>query len=170
MGREPSVLAYRLSGSRRTRYFEVDRSRQLTYLGGASVGGRVRARIRSAIGTGDDLVWSCGSSSWRTALSLLFTLRQGLRRRNLYSLRAFVFFFVQTTIHPSTNIFVSLSLSFSSSHTLTQTLPRSLSLSPPLSGPLPLFLFHPFSRSFFLSLSLSLSSLFFPLLQFTSLR
>lgn len=45
----------------------------------------MRARIGSAIGAGYDLVRSCRSSGRWTALSLLFTLRQGLRRRNLYS-------------------------------------------------------------------------------------
>lgn len=45
----------------------------------------MRARVGSTIGAGYDLVRSCRSSGRWTALSLLFTLRQGLRRRNLYS-------------------------------------------------------------------------------------
>lgn len=45
----------------------------------------MRARVGPTIGAGYDLVRPCrGSGRW-TALSLLFTLRQGLRRRNLYS-------------------------------------------------------------------------------------
>lgn len=85
----------------------------------------MRARIRSTVGAGDDLVRSCRTSSWWTALSLLFTLRQGLRRRNSYSLRSF-FFFVQTTIHPSTNFSLCLTLEHirTGTHTLSPSLPR----------------------------------------------
>lgn len=45
----------------------------------------MRARVGPTIGAGHDLVRPCRSSGRWTALSLLFTLRQGLRRRNLYS-------------------------------------------------------------------------------------
>lgn len=45
----------------------------------------MRARIGSTVGARYNLVRSCRSSGRWTTLSLLFTLRQGLRRRNLYS-------------------------------------------------------------------------------------
>jgi len=57
-----------------------------SYLGGATVRCRVRAGIRSTIGAADDLVRSSSTTGSSSALPLLFTLRQGLRRRNLYFL------------------------------------------------------------------------------------
>lgn len=69
-----------------------------TYLGRASIGCRVRARVGPTIGAGYDLVRPCRGSGRRTALSLLFTLRQGLRRRNLYS---YLYLFDVTNNDPS---------------------------------------------------------------------
>lgn len=56
-----------------------------TYLSGAPVSCRVRAGIGSTVGAGDNLVRSSSTTGRSSAFPLLFTLRQGLRRRNLYS-------------------------------------------------------------------------------------
>lgn len=56
---------------------------KFTYFGSTTIRCRMRARIRSTVGASDDLVHSSSTTSSSSALSLLFTLRQGLRRRNL---------------------------------------------------------------------------------------
>lgn len=73
------------------RFSHSDRMRWLflSYLSCTSIGSRVCAGIWATIGTSNDLVRSRSTTSWRSTLSLLFTLRQGLRRRKLiFSLAA----------------------------------------------------------------------------------
>lgn len=67
------------------RFSHSDRMRWLflSYLSCTSIGSRVCAGIWATIGTSNDLVRSRSTTSWRSTLSLLFTLRQGLRRRKL---------------------------------------------------------------------------------------